>query len=156
MYESFQILEQGNMNERARKTPRTDHSVQSPPSDVVNHNVESIVADIMHLEDICSDPNGDSSKKQDREARRQFLNFLGPSVTTFENIPSEIITKDTIGRFCTFMHANTTLRLQSAMSSIRRQLEKVHNVAFFQENPQWYSDLRHYLIKQYVLTSLRG
>ncbi len=145
---------EGHKSKKAKTTRRSP--VETCP------DVDAIAADIVHLNDINEDPNGDSSKRQDQSALKQFLKFMtaiGTQVDSLEEIPSALVSKELIGRFCTFLLRSNTIGYQTSMnylSCIRRQLERSHGTTMFNDNPSWYSDTRQNLMKQYVLTCVRG
>ena len=119
-------------------------------------DIDDLVNRMLEMEDINEDPNGNSSKSQDRSAKEKFVTFLGGNVT-FESIPISI-DKQLIGRFCQYMLDDTAIGYQTSMnylSSIRRQLEKLYKVEFFNDR-NWYRDTRRNLTKAYLLACMQG
>ncbi|KAH9082813.1 hypothetical protein LEN26_021109 [Aphanomyces euteiches] len=144
---------------RPRKQASKRHKdLISKPGELDNPDVDAIVADLLNVQDINDNRLGDSSRRQDKSARKQFMQFLGPSIQSFETIPVEIVSKDTIGKFCSFLLSNTTIGFQASMnylSCIRRQLETQFKTSIFNDNSGWYSNTRRQLAMQYVLKSLK-
>ena len=144
---------------KTKKTRKSSGKGASKTSDNASHDINVIVTELMQIEDINSDPNGDSSKSQDKSARKQFLSFLGDQIASFEDIHVEILTKATLGRFCTYMVENDSIGYQTSinyLSSIRRQLEKCYDIDFFTQDPVWYKETRKLLHRTYVLNCLKG
>ena len=142
---------------RAKKKKTSTQSNESqvmPGNDV--EDVDDLVNRMLTMEDINADPNGDSSKSQDRSAKEKFVAFLGGNVS-FENIPIAI-DKQLIGQFCQFLLNDAAIDYQTSMnylSSIRRQLEKCYKVTFFNDR-NWYRDTRRNLTKAYLMACIQG
>ena len=127
--------------------------------------VDGIVEDIQELlvlEDINADPNGESSKSQDKSAQAQIVKFYNmhvQPVNSFDDAVFASIDKERFGMLCTFMIQNPDIGYQSTMnylSCIRRQLETKHNVTIFKDNPEWYKVTRKRVTRAYVLASIKG
>ena len=142
-------------SDRPTKEPKKKQA--RPTGKETSQGLDTLVSNMMSLEDINADPNGASSKSQDKAAREQFIAFLGGGVC-FESIPVEI-DKPLIGRFCSFMLENQAIGYQTSMnylSSIRRQLEKTYETLIFKNDSNWYKETRRNLTRSYVLACLKG
>ena len=76
-----------------KRAKKKNTPIQSNESQVMLGNdvedVDVLVNRMLTMEDINADPNGDSSKSQDRSAKEKFVAFLG-GIVSFENIPIAI------------------------------------------------------------------
>ena len=132
----------------ASKRKASDITVEVVPED---HDIE-VIADLMASE------HGPATERQDASARAKFNKFL-----LKYNISSDItkmkrrdVTTEMFGQFATFLLEDSVgwQTSMSYLSSIRRQLEKIHHTKMFEQNARWYTDLRSLLNKKYVQQSL--
>jgi len=124
--------------------------------------IDCLAEDVVQLEDINADPNGESSKSQDKSALLQFIGFYNNHVARIESFNNQVIrdvTKKQIGLFCDYMIKNPDIGWQSTMnylSSIRRQLEERHGVEIFKLDPIWYKNTRKRVTRAYVISCIQG
>ena len=124
--------------------------------------IESLVEDVVELEDVNADPNGASSKNQDKSALAQLLEFYNCHVVQVRSFDDNVfsqITKKTIGLFCDYMIKNPDIGWQSTMnylSCVRRMLETKHCVKIFESDPNWYKRTRKNVTRAYVLNCIQG
>ena len=145
--------------------PKTKHSESGKEKPSDNDDVASIVEEMHNmivLEDINHDPNGTSSKNQDKGALGQLIPFFNSHVApvqSFDDSKFAHITKEHIGLLCDYMIKNPAIGYQSTMnylSCIRRQLETKHNVQIFNADPNWYKVTRKRVTRAYVLACIKG
>ena len=157
-------LEVGMTDDIQRQSKRPRYNKSKKQRQVAQNSdiVESLVEDVMQLEDINADPNGESSKNQDKSALGQFLGFYNTHVSpvsSFDDIMFQKIDKRIIGLFCDYMIKNPDIGWQSTMnylSCVRRLLETKHGVDLFNKDPAWYKSTRKNVTRAYVLTCIKG
>lgn len=112
------------------------------------------IIDLMDLELV------DASSKQDVSARAKFNVFLNRITygRAFESLRKKDVTKDLIGRFCSYLLSDDDIHWQTSMnylSSIKRQLETTVNTDLFKKECDWYRRSRRNLHQQHVFLAIK-
>ena len=149
------------VSKEPKKKRQKSNKGKSSEDDTVANIVEEM-HDMILLEDINYDPNGNSSKNQDKGALGQLIPFFNTHVSpvqSFDDIKFAHITKEHIGLLCDYMIKNHAIGYQSTMnylSCIRRLLETKHNVQIFKSDPNWYKLTRKRVTRAYILACIKG
>ena len=149
-------------SKRRRTTGKSVARVSTTDKEKSGNEIDVLVAGLPELHDINDDPNGKSSKAQDKSAAAHFIAFysmhVGPVVSMDDNVLQNV-SHAHIGTFCDYMVKTPSIGWQSSMnylSAVRRQLEQNHKVRIFKDDPKWYSDTRKRVSRAYVLACLNG
>lgn len=110
-------------------------------------------------DDLMDCEPGESSTKQDVSARSKFNQFLLRIQfgRAFDNLRKIDVTKDLIGKFCSFL-LQDNVSWQTSMnhlSSFKRQLETGVRAELFKNESEWYRRCRRNLHQQYVLQAIK-
>lgn len=127
----------------------------------VNDDVEIVAEDhdLEMIADLMESEHGPASERQDASARSKFNKFLATYkiAQDITKLTRRSISKETFGMFATYLLEDSVgwQTSMSYLSSIRRQLEKIHKTDLFEKNSRWYTSVRSLLNKKYVEKALR-
>ncbi|KAH9137720.1 hypothetical protein AeRB84_017678 [Aphanomyces euteiches] len=147
-------------SKRRRLTGESFENPSTTEKEKRGDEIDILVSGIPELQDINEDPNGKSSKAQDRSAATHFIAFyrmhVGPVISMDDEV-LQSVSRAQIGTFCDYLVKNPSIGWQSSMnylSSVRRQLEQKHKIHIFKDDPKWYSETRKRVSRAYVLACL--
>jgi hypothetical protein len=114
---------------------------------------DNTIIDVMEVELSASSNRQDASAKSKFEACLERVR----SRRSFDKLKKTDITKELIGRFCSYLLEDKAVNWQTSMnylSSIRRQMEESLGTKLFKEEPEWYKKCRRNLHQKYVINAI--